>query len=98
MTTQPVIAAQWAKERQRWTRFYAQRLPDQLRAALARIDGAPPGTLQPHFDTFLSLLNAASGRAELDPLWLTLVDRLHPPPVRWGQWAAWLAIRTTCPG
>lgn len=92
MTTQPVIAPQWAKERQRWTRFYAQRLLDQLRAALAQIDGAPPGTLQPHFDTFLSLLNATGGRAELAPLWLELVDQLHPLPVRWGQWAAWLAI------
>ena len=82
----------WSNEQQRWSRFYAGRLPEQLRAAAARIDATPPEALQSHFDTFLSLLNATGGRAELAPLWLALVARLHPLPVRWGQWAAWLAI------
>lgn len=82
----------WSDEQQRWSRFYAGRLPEQLQAAAARIDATPPEALQSHFDTFLSLLNATGGRVELAPLWLALVDRLHPLPVRWGQWAAWLVI------
>lgn len=48
--------------------------------------------MRSHFDSFLSLLNATAGRAELAHLWLKLVEQLHPLPVRWGQWAAWLAV------
>ena len=87
-----VTLQEWSNEQQRWSRFYARRLPEQLRAAAAGVGSTKPEALQAHFDTFLSLLNATAGRAELDPLWLALVDRLHPLPVRWGQWTAWLAI------
>ena len=87
-----VTLQEWSNEQQRWSRFYARRLPEQLRAAAAGVGSTKPEALQAHFDTFLSLLNATAGRTELDPLWLALVDRLHPLPVRWGQWTAWLAI------
>ncbi len=84
--------AGWDEQRRRWTAFYADRLSAQLERAAALAADAPAGQLRPHFDSFLALLNAAGGRPELAPLWLRLVDRLHPRPLRWGQWSAWLAI------
>ena len=48
--------------------------------------------MRPHFDSYLALLNATATRPDLVAPWLALVDRLHPPPVRWGQWAAWLGV------
>lgn len=82
----------WAEQRHRWSAFYADRLPAQLERAAALAAETPAGQLQSHFDSFLSLLNAAAGRPDLASLWLRLVDRLHPWPLRWGQWPAWLAI------
>lgn len=86
------VAVNWADERRRWSRFYAERLGDQLRQAIGLLDGAPPHRLQLHFDSTLSLLNATAARPDLAVSWLALVDHLHPLPVRWGQWAAWLAV------
>lgn len=91
MTSQ-AAAINWAGERRRWSQFYAGRLGDQLRQAVSLLDGTPPHRLRPHFDSTLSLLNATAGRSDLIAPWLALVDRLHPLPVRWGQWAAWLAV------
>lgn len=82
----------WADEQQRWSRFYAERLAAQLRQALALMDDTPPHAMRPHFDSYLALLNTTAARPDLVESWLSLVDRLHPQPVRWGQWAAWLAV------
>ncbi len=82
----------WNDERRRWTAFYATRLAAQLERGAALAGDAPAEQLRPRFDSFLSLLNAAAGRPELASRWLRLVDRLHPLPVRWGQWPAWLAV------
>ncbi|MCW5847586.1 MAG: tetratricopeptide repeat protein [Anaerolineae bacterium] len=90
-TTQSTDAHTWAVESRRWGRFYVNRLPEQLRLAAALADETTTNKLRPHFDTFLALLNAAP-HAALAPLWLDLVDRLHPHPLRWGEWSAWLAI------
>lgn len=87
-----ISTAHWADERQRWMQFYAERLSAQLRRAAVLAADSPSQALQPHFDTFLSLLNATAARIELSHLWLGLVKQLHPLPVRWGQWSAWLAI------
>lgn len=84
--------AAWTDERRRWTQFYDQRLADQLRRAADLAESTNPTELRLHFESCLSLLNAAAARPELAPLWLALVDRLHPRPVRWGQWATWLAV------
>ena len=83
---------EWASERRRWSEFYAGRLAAQLEQAAVLASRTPPEELAAHFDSFLALLNATTGRTDLSPLWLNLVDRLHPLPVRWGQWAIWLAI------
>jgi tetratricopeptide (TPR) repeat protein len=85
-------ALDWAGERRRWSRFYVERLAAQLRQAVALMDDAPPHALRPHFDSYISLLNATAARSDLVAPWLALVDRLHPQPVRWGQWAAWLVV------
>ena len=85
-------ALNWSDERRRWSQFYAERLAAQLRQAVVLLDGVPPDRLRPHFDTTLSLLNATAARPDLVAPWLALVDRLHPLPVRWGQWAAWLPV------
>jgi tetratricopeptide (TPR) repeat protein len=87
-----VVAFNRSDERQRWSRFYAERLAAQLRQAVALMDHAPPHAMRSHFDSYLSLLNATVARPDLVEPWLALVDRLHPQPVRWGQWAAWLAV------
>jgi tetratricopeptide (TPR) repeat protein len=87
-----VMALNWPDERRRWSRFYAERLAAQLRQAVALLDDAPPDRRRSHFDTCLSLLNATAARPDLVEPWLALVDRLHPQPVRWGQWAAWLGV------
>ena len=87
-----VTLQEWSNEQQRWSRFYARRLPEQLRAAAAGVGSTKPEALQAHFDTTLSLLNVTAARPDLAESWLALVDRLHPLPVRWGQWTAWLAI------
>jgi tetratricopeptide (TPR) repeat protein len=88
----PVSSIAWADERRRWTQFYDQRLAEQLRRAADRAESAPPADLRPHFESCLSLLHATAERPALGPLWLALVDRLHPLPVRWGHWAIWLAV------
>ena len=85
-------ALNWADERRRWSHFYAGRLADQLRQAVALMDDAPPHAVRPHFDSYLALLNATAARPDLVAPWLALVDRLHPQPVRWGQWAAWMGV------
>ncbi|MEZ4518526.1 MAG: hypothetical protein R3C44_17465 [Chloroflexota bacterium] len=85
-------AAYWADEKQRWTEFYRDRLTAQLRTAGDLVGDGSPERLQPHFDSFVSLLNTTIGQPDLADLWLDLVDRLHPLPVRWGQWSTWLAI------
>ncbi len=85
-------ALNWADERRRWSHFYAGRLADQLRQAVALMDDAPPHAMRPHFDSYLALLNATAARPDLVAPWLALVDRLHPQPVRWGQWAAWMGV------
>ncbi len=90
-TGQSATPRAWGDEAQRWRRFYADRLPGQLRLAVDFVDGRPAAEVRPHFDSCLALLNAAGQRAELRPLWLALVDRLHPLPVRWGEWSLWLA-------
>lgn len=82
----------WAGERRRWSRFYAERLAAQLWQAVGLLDSATPQATRSHFDSYLSLLNATAARPDLAESWLALVDRLHPHPVRWGQWAAWLAV------
>ena len=82
----------WTHERQRWARFYAGRLGEQLRVAAGLAASTPAQRLRPHFDTCLALLNAAAGQPDMAGDWLALVDRLHPLPVRWGQWPTWLAI------
>ncbi len=85
-------ATVWTDERRRWTHFYDQRLADQLRRAADLAARTEPPDLRPHLESCLSLLNVTAERAELGPLWLALVDSLHPQPVRWGQWATWLVI------
>lgn len=87
-----IATSHWTDERQRWTQFYAERLPAQLRQAAVLAADTSPQRLRPHFDSYLSLLNTTVGRPEFTALWLDLVDRLHPLPVRWGQWSVWLAI------
>ncbi len=87
-----IVSPDWAEERRRWSRFYAERLAAQLRHAVALMDDTPPHAMRRHFESCLSLLNAGAGRIDLVEPWLALVDRLHPLPVRWGQWAAWLAV------
>lgn len=87
-----VVAPNWADERRRWSRFYADRLIAQLRQAVALMDDTPPHAMRPHFDSYVSLLNATAARPDRVEPWLALVDRLHPQPVRWGQWATWLAV------
>lgn len=87
----PALSTAWTDERQRWTRFYGDRLTAQLRQATDLAARAATRPLRPHYESLLSLLNAAGG-AEHAPAWLGLVDRLHPHPLRWGQWATWLAI------
>ena len=82
----------WAGESRRWQQFYTDRLPEQLRLAAVLADGGTLETLRPHFDTFLALLNATAPRPALAPLWLDLVDHLHPRPLRWGEWSAWLTV------
>lgn len=84
----------WSSEQQRWARYYAGRLPHQLRqvTAFATARQAQPDALRPHFESFLTLLDAASARPELSSLWLDLVGALHPFPIRWGFWSPWLAV------
>jgi len=91
MTIESAGRQEWREERRRWTQFYADRLPDQLRAAVAIVETNPPEQLRPHFDTFISLL-AAADQNETSNEWLGLVDRLHPLPARWGYWPSWLSI------
>lgn len=91
MTIASTDTAGWAHERSRWTRFYTDHLPQQLRQAI-RLAASSPVVLRRHFETFLALLNATAHREDLTALWLDLVDRLHPHPVRWGEWSAWLEV------
>lgn len=90
----PTGEARELEERQHWPRFYAERLTAQLDqvTAVARQRRAHPDRIRRHFSSFLSLLNACDAHAPLDPLWLELVDALHPLPLWWGQWASWLAV------
>ena len=67
---------EWASERRRWSEFYAGRLAAQLEQAAVLASRTPPEELAAHFDSFLALLNATTGRTDLSPLWLNLVDRL----------------------
>lgn len=87
-----VVALDWADEQRRWSRFYADCLAAQLRQAVALMDDTSPHATRPHFDSYVSLLDATAARPDLVAPWLALVDRLHPQPVRWGQWAAWLGV------
>lgn len=66
----------------------------QLRqvAAFARDRRSEPELLQPHFDSYLALLATCADRPALSTLWLDVVAALHPLPLRWGRWPAWLSI------
>jgi tetratricopeptide (TPR) repeat protein len=87
-----VSPAEWAGEQRRWNDHYTAHLAAQLRQVAGHAAGSSPAELRPHFESFLTLLNATEHRAGLALTWLALVDRLHPHPLRWGQWIAWLPI------
>ena len=92
MIAETFASSPWIDEQRRWQRFYAQRLPAQLRQAATLARSGEAEALHAHRESFFALLNATAQRKELDRLWLDLVDGLHPLPMRWGQWSAWLAI------
>ncbi|MBP6016334.1 MAG: tetratricopeptide repeat protein [Candidatus Promineofilum sp.] len=85
---------EWPRERERWAGFYAERLGVQLRQVSAFVNARRDkvDTLRPHFESCLTLLKATAGRHDLSPLWLELVDALHPLPLRWGFWSPWLDV------
>lgn len=58
----------WAEQRRRWSVFYADRLLAQLERAAVLAAETPAEQLRPHFDSFLSLLNAAAGQPDLAAL------------------------------
>lgn len=89
-----MVETAWETERRRWSLAYRERLATQMQQVTAVVleRRAEPQTLQNHFESCLSLLTTAEAQADLAPLWLELVAGLHPLPIRWGRWSAWLDI------
>ena len=83
---QPHSSPGWESEQQRWSAWYAERLPQQLRdvAAHVRVQRRTPGRLFSHFASCLSLLRRTAAFETFDEAWLALVEALHPLPKRWG--------------
>jgi tetratricopeptide (TPR) repeat protein len=91
---QPAPALSWTAEQQRWSRFHADQLPRQLARVthFARQKRSAPDALRPYFNSYLALLDACAEDAALSGPWLEAMGALHPLPLRWGRWPAWLRV------
>ena len=89
----------WASEKAQWRSHFTNILSHQVKRlnALVLEKKHTPDTLRNHFDSILKIFQDASThpdpatRLEL----LTLVHNLHPLPVWWGKWSAWIRILNT---
>lgn len=80
----------------RWRNFYAHAVEMHLQNAIRLINKkkASPQALQGHFDSFLNLAEQAAKHPSKDTRrkFLVFVEALHPLPVWWGKFDAWMPL------
>ncbi|RMF47969.1 MAG: tetratricopeptide repeat protein [Anaerolineae bacterium] len=85
-----MVPAAWGQEQQRWQGFYRQHLISRLEWSAKFVRQASREEVRRRIESLLTLLQDAQRMfAACAPQFLSLVDALHPWPLRWGYWHAW---------
>ena len=85
----PMFQTASIEERTYWQERYRNLLGERLQQEQRQISRGAPQQLEPHFESYLTLLREARIYPELHAPSAELVATLHPWPTRWGQWRSW---------